>query len=274
MSRKNQPPADLNLVELVSGSTLAPSASTGTTRTSSYVDSMASTIRPSGSVAPVASPTATTVSSRTMTAGDGAGGVSSTVSFTSDQFPPHPHTRQHRYNSLPKQPNHHHQRVVKTQAVYDNARRHTHHRVLLDNCDQNPDNNAVEFKRTESKTSVEARYLLQAAGEIGGAVEHAATSGIEDVLDANGMISNELLEDVLHEVVEAENEDDEDDENGEGGGSGKPRVAWYMQIMKLLGSTFGLVFAVFVYSLLGAFMFQLLEQHEELRLCEGLFILI
>ena len=38
--------------------------------------------------------------------------------------------------------------------------------------------------------------------------------------------------------------------------------------MKLTFSNFGLVLTVVIYACLGALMFQLLEQHEELRLCE------
>lgn len=42
------------------------------------------------------------------------------------------------------------------------------------------------------------------------------------------------------------------------------------QIVKLLFSNVGLVLVVFLYSTFGALMFQLLEQHEEFRLCEGM----
>lgn len=41
------------------------------------------------------------------------------------------------------------------------------------------------------------------------------------------------------------------------------------RIIKLMFSNVGLVLVVFLYSTVGALMFQLLEQHEELRLCEG-----
>ena len=40
-------------------------------------------------------------------------------------------------------------------------------------------------------------------------------------------------------------------------------------IIKLAFSNIGLIAVVFIYSTVGALMFQLLEQHEELRLCEG-----
>jgi hypothetical protein len=40
------------------------------------------------------------------------------------------------------------------------------------------------------------------------------------------------------------------------------------RIIKLMFSNVGLVLAVFIYSTAGALMFKLLEQHEELRLCE------
>lgn len=48
----------------------------------------------------------------------------------------------------------------------------------------------------------------------------------------------------------------------------RPKTKWYITIIKLMFSTIGLVLVVFLYSVLGALMFQLLEQHEELRLCE------
>lgn len=41
------------------------------------------------------------------------------------------------------------------------------------------------------------------------------------------------------------------------------------KLFRLAFSNVGLIAAVFIYSTLGALMFQLLEQHEELRLCEG-----
>lgn len=46
------------------------------------------------------------------------------------------------------------------------------------------------------------------------------------------------------------------------------------QIFKYTFSSVGLILVVFLYSFLGALMFQVLEQHEELRLCEGIYFLI
>lgn len=43
------------------------------------------------------------------------------------------------------------------------------------------------------------------------------------------------------------------------------------KILKLMFSNVGLILVVFLYSTFGALMFQLLEQHEERRLCEGNF---
>lgn len=43
----------------------------------------------------------------------------------------------------------------------------------------------------------------------------------------------------------------------------------FTKLIKMAFSTVGLIGVVFLYSTLGALMFQLLEQHEELRLCEG-----
>jgi hypothetical protein len=40
--------------------------------------------------------------------------------------------------------------------------------------------------------------------------------------------------------------------------------------IKVMFSSIGLVGLVFIYSTVGALMFQILEQHEELRLCEGI----
>jgi hypothetical protein len=41
------------------------------------------------------------------------------------------------------------------------------------------------------------------------------------------------------------------------------------KVIKIMFSSIGLVGLVFIYSTVGALMFQILEQHEELRLCEG-----
>lgn len=41
------------------------------------------------------------------------------------------------------------------------------------------------------------------------------------------------------------------------------------KLIRLAFSNVGLIAVVFIYSTVGALMFQLLEQHEELRLCEG-----
>jgi hypothetical protein len=51
--------------------------------------------------------------------------------------------------------------------------------------------------------------------------------------------------------------------NDSGGG-----MRCIFRMMKLMFSTLGLVLVVFLYSILGALMFQILEQHEELRMCE------
>jgi hypothetical protein len=60
--------------------------------------------------------------------------------------------------------------------------------------------------------------------------------------------------------------------NGETGGRGGKKslsTSICTKLIKLMFSNVGLVLVVFLYSTFGALMFQLLEQHEELRLCEG-----
>lgn len=47
------------------------------------------------------------------------------------------------------------------------------------------------------------------------------------------------------------------------------RMMFLAKLIKLMFSNIGLIMGVFIYSTLGALMFQLLERHEELRLCEG-----
>ena len=47
------------------------------------------------------------------------------------------------------------------------------------------------------------------------------------------------------------------------------RMRFFAKLIKLMFSNIGLIMGVFLYSTLGALMFQLLERHEELRLCEG-----
>ncbi len=44
---------------------------------------------------------------------------------------------------------------------------------------------------------------------------------------------------------------------------------YFAKLTKVMFSSVGLVALVFVYSTVGAFMFQILEQHEEIRMCEG-----
>ena len=44
-------------------------------------------------------------------------------------------------------------------------------------------------------------------------------------------------------------------------------------LKRLLITNICLIFAVIIYSSLGALMFQLLEQHEELRRCEGIYLI-
>ena len=45
----------------------------------------------------------------------------------------------------------------------------------------------------------------------------------------------------------------------------------YKNLRRLIIINVCLIIAVIVYTSLGAFMFQILEQHEELRQCEGIF---
>ena len=48
----------------------------------------------------------------------------------------------------------------------------------------------------------------------------------------------------------------------------KKKLSLFKLIMKFTFSNFGLVLVVCIYATVGALVFQLLEQHEELRLCE------
>ncbi len=146
-----------------------------------------------------------------------------------------------------------------SELVYDSRKQAAHHRVVS-NSSNEPRLLHSDKHRLESRSSVEARYLLHA--QASDALDE------DDLVFSNGMISNEMLEDVLHDVVDAENEETDSDEEKRGD---KPKVKWYIQLVKLMSSTIGLVFVVFLYAFLGALMFQLLEQHEELRLCEGNF---
>ena len=61
---------------------------------------------------------------------------------------------------------------------------------------------------------------------------------------------------------------EEEETDAESGVVNKPKEKWLVKLFKLCFSTIGLVLVVFAYSFLGALMFQLLEQHEELRMCE------
>ena len=48
----------------------------------------------------------------------------------------------------------------------------------------------------------------------------------------------------------------------------------YKNVLKYMFSNVGLIIVLFSYTSVGALMFQLLEQHEEMRLCEGELIFI